>query len=134
MICAHIIHSSETVSENFLADLPVIIPLNGGESNASSSGSGNSSPQHSGEPAEPAGPGGAKPPDMEFGVDDDLDMWDVLLGMDGARILAASLPPSCESGRVLKADSADLLLPSCDPTPHGECADGLALATICRRC
>ena len=79
-------HSTTIVSENCVADLPVIIPLAGAESNESSSGSGTSSPQHGEACDDHYGSertSATKTHDADFNVDD-LDMWDMILAIDGA--------------------------------------------------
>jgi len=77
--------STTVMSENCLADLPITIPLAGAESNESSSGSGTSSPQYAGDAADDHSSertSQAKPQDADFAVDD-LDMWDMLMAIDG---------------------------------------------------
>lgn len=76
-------------SEHTIAELPDVVPRDAPESNASSAGSGNSSPQHESSPPPPRLMG--KAADLDFAVED-VDMWDMLLALDSARTTRALCP------------------------------------------
>ena len=60
------------------------MPRDGPDGNASSSGSGHSSPHHEGTVgATPSAFAGGKSSDLDFAVED-VDMWDMILALDGA--------------------------------------------------
>uniref|UniRef100_A0A7S2NA14 BZIP domain-containing protein n=1 Tax=Haptolina brevifila TaxID=156173 RepID=A0A7S2NA14_9EUKA len=77
--------STTVMSENCLADLPITFPLPGIETNESSSGSGTSSPQYAGDASDDRSSertSQTKLHDVDIAVED-LDMWDMLLAIDG---------------------------------------------------
>lgn len=113
--------SASSVTESCLPDLPVVLPSAGAESNDSSSGQ--SSPQHCSNPR-PAlmrfhsKEGATRSSDLDFAVED-IDMWDMLMTLDGE-------PPMALDGSAVSGPSA--LAPASE-APFGRMPEAFLAAT-----